>query len=101
MEGLRMLNEIEEGMEKVLKPLAASSSGTVLQRVLDFIEKHKEVTRTDLLRTFSSRLLAKELNDIIGTLLDAKLIGERIEEKKGARRGYTKLFYHTLKPEIE
>ena len=57
--------------------------------------------RTTLLRTFSSRLLAKELDDIMRTLLDAKLIGERRDEKKGARRGYTKKLYYTLKSEFE
>lgn len=60
----------------------------LLDKVLSFIEKKRKVQRADLLRSFSSRLKAAELDEIIEPLVDAGLIERVVESKKGWRRSY-------------
>lgn len=72
-----ILEEAEEFMPKVVDLIMASEAGAQNNMVYSFIASRKEVSRSDLVRHFSSRLDAAEISKITDTLVIAKKIDLR------------------------
>jgi len=62
------------------------------QKVYHWIEDKGEISKSELLRAFAHRLRAKEMNEILDTLIDANLVQERLERPR-IGRGKPKTIY--------
>jgi len=62
------------------------------QKVYHWIEDKGEISKSELLRAFDHRLRAKEMNEILDTLIDENLVQERLERPR-IGRGKPKTIY--------
>lgn len=67
-----------------------------LQKVYNYIKKRGNVSRSELLRSFSHRLTSKDLNEIINTLANAKMVGERVQQTHAVRGRKSRTIYFPL-----
>ena len=69
-----ILEAAEEHMENVMEMIVSTEMGTSTNHILSYINAHKSITRSDLLRKFAHRFDAQELSKIIETLVVSKRI---------------------------
>jgi hypothetical protein len=62
------LSQTELNMSTVLQSLGRSPVGDLVERVAAYIEKQGKVQRSQLVRKFSHKLTASELDEVIRTL---------------------------------
>jgi len=76
-----VLKETERELPDILTLVRASSLGQNHLRVEKVIKKLRKVSRSELLRRFSYCMSAKELDEVINTLVQSRLIEQEVEGK--------------------
>lgn len=71
-----LLEATEQNMEEVLSLITASGTGTTVQVVETKIRKLKRISRASLIKSFSHQMSAKEMDEIIRTLVHSGAIRE-------------------------
>lgn len=95
---LKYNDEAYATMGKAIKAMEETSEGADTNKVYEYILKNKEVDRSVLLRSFSHRLRAKQLNEILDTLTGAQVIGTKdVPTKPGARGKREKQVYYIMR----
>jgi hypothetical protein len=64
-----MLGDNEKFLKLVLSLITSSQHGSAIGDVLGYIRRHGRVTRSDLIKAMSNKMKARELNEIVDTLL--------------------------------
>jgi len=64
-----ILRQSEVDMQKVVRMIASSEQGILIDLILDHVTKVRRIARTDLLKSLSHRVGTKELSDLIETLV--------------------------------
>jgi len=72
-----------------------------LQKVYNYIKKKGDVSRSELSRSFSHSLTSKDLNEIIDSLANAKVVGKRMQQTHKPRGKQSKTVYFPLPKELE
>ena len=86
-EALRLLEENEVNLAKIMESVTASILGSVTEKILDLVRKDKNITHTKLLRKCWRFANADDLNIHLRTLLECRELKEGME-KDGRTRYY-------------
>ena len=80
-EALKILTENERELPGVMNMVQSSEGGATNMRIYQIIRKRGEITHTDLLRSCCHFVDAKQMSDVIDTLVQAKLIAAMATDK--------------------
>jgi hypothetical protein len=80
--GLRILENVEQYMPKVMMAIAADETGVATAYVTEIIQTKGEVSRKALLNMVHHRMQAQDLDSILETLDQAGVISRNISGKK-------------------
>jgi len=73
----------------------------LVQKVCNYIKKKGDISRSELSRHFSHSLTSKGLSEIIDSLVNAKVVGERMQQTHKPRGRQSKTVYFSLPKELE
>jgi len=76
MQSLEVLDEVEVDMEMAVKAIEKTAKGSNLDYVLSIIRAGGEIQRAELMRKVAYKHSAQELDEIIDTLVQGKMIVE-------------------------
>jgi len=77
-----LLEETEKTMENVLDAVLMSADGQMVDLVYQYIAHEKTIDRSTLMRKFSGQKTAKDLDEVIQTLIHSGLIEDDIRGNK-------------------
>lgn len=77
-----ILRQSEVDMQKVVRMIASSDQGILVDLILSQVTKAGRITRTDLLRSLSHRVGTKELSELIETLVHTGQIQSSVINEK-------------------
>ncbi len=76
-----ILEEAESHMEQVMEMIVSTEMGASTSHIYNYIKQQKTIMRSDLIRKYQHRFDAKEISNIIETLILSKRV--RMESVKG------------------
>jgi hypothetical protein len=85
-EGLKVLEQTEGKLDEVAATVSTTAASTPTEKVLAIIQRYKEIEHTELLRRCWRFASAQDMQLIIQTLVDSKLIKDRVDG--GRKRVY-------------
>ena len=71
---LRMLENVERTLPRVMQAITSETVGDICEEVLRFVKQKKLVKRATLVSKFSNRLTSKELGIILDTLIEMRVV---------------------------
>ncbi len=74
MIALKMLENIEKTLPRVMQAITSETVGDICEEVLQFLKQRKLVKRSTVMAKFSNRLSSRELGIIVDTLLEMKVV---------------------------
>jgi len=82
---LGILLKAESDMASILKAITSEKVGDVFEQIINFIKRRKIVTRPELIRSFRHKMTSLEMDQMMKTLDDAKIISVELD---GATQRY-------------
>lgn len=78
---LRVLQQVEQFMPKVMAVITSEDIGDITEEICQYLKKKKVVLRHEVIKRFRRRLAVNELDIVLDTLVQARMIQQKVEGK--------------------